>query len=135
MTKKIPFKISARTARLIGRQNFPNSEGAIIELIKNCYDADASMCILFFDNKYSKVPLCLEKDVFEEFNVENLLLSSFFLFDKKDKNYKIIENFDKKENFNLIQELFHSKCKLHIIEIEKLLNELRDISVTSRKPA
>jgi hypothetical protein len=33
--KKIPFRISARTARLIGRQNFPNAEGAIIDLLKN----------------------------------------------------------------------------------------------------
>jgi hypothetical protein len=33
--KKIPFRISARTARLIGRQNFLNAEGAIIDLLKN----------------------------------------------------------------------------------------------------
>ena len=31
---KIPFKVSARTARLIGRENIATSKGAIIELVK-----------------------------------------------------------------------------------------------------
>lgn len=34
MTKTIPFKVSARTARLIGRENVATSKGAIIELVK-----------------------------------------------------------------------------------------------------
>jgi hypothetical protein len=34
---KIPFNVSARTARLIGRENVSNANGAIIELVKNCY--------------------------------------------------------------------------------------------------
>lgn len=49
---KIPFKVSARTAKLIGLENFSNEEGAIIELVKNTYDADAKNCILVFDIKY-----------------------------------------------------------------------------------
>ena len=48
---KIPFKVSARTARLIGRENIATSKGAIIELVKNAYDADSSVAIVFFDNK------------------------------------------------------------------------------------
>ena len=32
---KIPFKVSARTARLIDRENIASSKGAIIELVKN----------------------------------------------------------------------------------------------------
>lgn len=46
---KISFNVSARTARLIGLENFANAEGAIIELVKNCYDADASIAIILFD--------------------------------------------------------------------------------------
>lgn len=46
--KQIPFKVSARTARLIGRENVSNADGAIIELIKNSHDADARDVILFF---------------------------------------------------------------------------------------
>lgn len=47
--KELPFKVSARAARLIGRENVANAEGAIIELVKNAYDADANTCILYFD--------------------------------------------------------------------------------------
>lgn len=46
---KIPFTVSARTAKLIGQENFANAEGAIIELVKNAYDADAKTTIIIFD--------------------------------------------------------------------------------------
>jgi hypothetical protein len=52
---KIPFKVSARTAKLIGIENFSTEEGAIIELVKNTYDADAKNCILIFDIKHSEI--------------------------------------------------------------------------------
>ena len=51
---RIPFKVSARTAKLIGLENFSNAEGAIIELIKNTYDADAKICIAVYDLVYVK---------------------------------------------------------------------------------
>lgn len=54
---KIPFKVSARTARLIGRENIASSKGAIVELVKNCYDADSPMSIIYFDRK-----ITLDKD-------------------------------------------------------------------------
>lgn len=31
---KVPFKVSARTARLIGRENVATPKGAVIELVK-----------------------------------------------------------------------------------------------------
>lgn len=46
---EIPFAISARTAKLIGMENFANAEGAIVELVKNAYDADADSCIIVAD--------------------------------------------------------------------------------------
>lgn len=51
---KIPFSISARTAKLIGMENFANAEGAIVELVKNTYDADADKCIVVADIKEKK---------------------------------------------------------------------------------
>ena len=51
MNIKIPFKVSARTARLIGRENVATAKGAIIELVKNSYDADSNISIVYFDNK------------------------------------------------------------------------------------
>ncbi|WP_286727944.1 MULTISPECIES: sensor histidine kinase [Sphingobacterium] len=52
---EISFKVSARTAQLIGQQNFSTAEGAVVELVKNCYDADAKNAILVFNNIDSDV--------------------------------------------------------------------------------
>jgi len=52
---KITFKISARAGKLFGRENFSNPEGAIMELVKNSYDADANNCFVFFDVPIKKV--------------------------------------------------------------------------------
>jgi signal transduction histidine kinase len=46
---QVPFNVSARTARLIGQENFATADGAVIELVKNCYDADASICLVILD--------------------------------------------------------------------------------------
>ena len=47
----IPFNVDAYTARLIGRENVSKLNGAIIELVKNTYDADASICVLYYEQK------------------------------------------------------------------------------------
>ena len=50
---KLPFRVSARTARLIGRENVATAKGAIIELVKNGYDADSKVVVVFIDNFYA----------------------------------------------------------------------------------
>lgn len=52
---KVAFKVSARAGKLFGRENFSNPEGAIIELVKNSYDADAKNCLVLFDIPTKKV--------------------------------------------------------------------------------
>lgn len=47
---QIPFSVSARAARLIGRENVSNAEGALIELVKNCYDADSKVALVLIDH-------------------------------------------------------------------------------------
>lgn len=51
MSKKLPFNVSSYTARLIGRENVSTLDGAILELVKNTYDADASICILYYNEE------------------------------------------------------------------------------------
>lgn len=46
---KISFNVDAYTARLIGRENVSKLNGAIIELVKNTYDADATICVLYYE--------------------------------------------------------------------------------------
>ncbi|MDO6761587.1 sensor histidine kinase [Tamlana sp. 2_MG-2023] len=52
---KIAFKVSARAGKLLGRENFSNPEGAIMELVKNSYDADAKNCLVLFDIPTKKI--------------------------------------------------------------------------------
>lgn len=49
--RHLKFNVTARTAKLIGMENFANAEGAVIELVKNAYDADSSVCYVVFDIK------------------------------------------------------------------------------------
>ena len=52
---QIPFSVSARTARLIGRENVANAEGALIELVKNCYDADSKISLILIDKLNNQI--------------------------------------------------------------------------------
>ena len=54
--EKVKFNVSTKTARLIGRENISDSNGAIIELVKNAYDADADSVYIKFDIIYENVP-------------------------------------------------------------------------------
>lgn len=53
--KKIPFTVSARTAKLIGRENVANADGAVIELVKNCYDADSKIAMVYVNQLDSSI--------------------------------------------------------------------------------
>ena len=49
--EKLNYKISSRATILLGRESVSKVDSAIIELVKNTYDADASFCFLCFDAK------------------------------------------------------------------------------------
>jgi len=123
-TKKLPFKISARTARLIGRQNFPNSEGAIIELVKNSYDADASICIIVFDNRFSQIPRKLTPDEYKDFVKKEKTISKYYSLDETQKEYffkdvlfKVDSNEENnKLERNRLQDFFRLQTKIYIID-------------------
>ncbi|PKB15112.1 sensor histidine kinase [Flavobacterium sp. 5] len=86
---EIPFIVSARAGKLLGRENFSNPEGAIIELVKNSYDADAKSCLVVFDIVFK-----IEKD--EQGNDKKTLnndSSSIFIIDNGEGMSKdVIEN-------------------------------------------
>ena len=54
--ERINFEVGAKAARLIGRENITDVDGALIELIKNAYDADASCVCVWFDMPFPYVP-------------------------------------------------------------------------------
>lgn len=57
---KVPFTVSARAARLIGRENVATSQGAVTELVKNSYDADASVSAVMFMPRWKAIPTELD---------------------------------------------------------------------------
>lgn len=79
-TIKIPFKVSARAGKLLGRENFSNPEGAITELVKNAYDADAENCLVIFN-----IPVLKKED-----EIGNI----YFVPDKENSIIYIIDNGD-----------------------------------------
>ena len=54
--ESVQFEIGAKAARLIGRENITDVDGALIELIKNAYDADASCVCVWIDMPFPYVP-------------------------------------------------------------------------------
>ena len=47
--EKLQYRISSRATILLGRESISRIESAVTEIVKNTYDADASMCFLTFD--------------------------------------------------------------------------------------
>lgn len=122
MAKK-PFKVSARTARLIGRENVANADGAIIELVKNCYDADSKICIIYFDIWYEQIPKELTPTIFRKYYKETLNEDNISFIDlayeKVDRENKSTYVLSKKNEENILVELeyfFKSKNRLYIID-------------------
>ncbi len=111
---KVPFKVSARTARLIGRENIATSKGAIIELVKNAYDADSPICIVYFDNKYSKIKTELTEAEF--LDISNKITDKKIINDmysKIDSSYFLKENIENKD----------------ILKYKKILNNLNTLYI------
>lgn len=61
---KVNFEVSAKAARLIGRENIADVDGALSELIKNAYDADASCVYVHFNMPFPDVPTQASVDTF-----------------------------------------------------------------------
>jgi signal transduction histidine kinase len=110
---KVQFKISARTAKLIGRENFSNPEGAIIELVKNCYDADAKNCLVIFDIVFDSIPNILTAKDFKSYSLNNPIIR--VLYKIKGKNYLLINSI-KPDQFEILQDFFFSKNSIYIID-------------------
>lgn len=85
----VPFSVSARTALLIGQQNFTNAEGAIIELVKNTYDADSAYCLVLFDIPFADVPTVLDTQLLADYQLHDLI--GAYYSPGKDSTYELKE--------------------------------------------
>lgn len=114
---KIPFNVSARAAILIGRENIANSKGAIIELVKNCYDADSRFCIIYVDNELSAFQ---EKISFQQKNkmLEGGVRLSYFkrIYKQSGNNYFLSPDAPAKI-LNAFKRRIKSLSVLYIIDV------------------
>lgn len=58
--REAKFSVAAKAARLIGRENIADVDGALVELIKNSYDADATCVLVKMQIPFPDVPNTLD---------------------------------------------------------------------------
>ncbi len=120
--EKIKFNVSSKTARLIGRENISDLNGAIIELVKNAYDADADSVYIKFNIIFENIP---EKIVISEtknfFNEEEYNMLTSFYEQKGDILIRKSILTDKQEQ--TLKSLLFSKNNIIILDNGSGMNE------------
>lgn len=120
---KIPFKVSSRTARLIGRENVASAKGAVIELVKNGYDADSPFSIIYIDNKLSFFKPRL---YISEYNnlllkgIDQALLDS--IYEKEKSVYVVKEKLDPSQ-ISLLADNLRRLASLYVIDCGEGMTE------------
>ena len=112
-SKNISFKVSARTARLIGRENVATANGAVTELVKNAYDADARICALCLLQKYTDVPNEIKSDEYDYLVRQQPDLSKFFT--RKNNSYHLVKEIAESKRADL-ENIFKEVVDLWIID-------------------
>ena len=112
---KIQFAVSAKTARLIGRENISDVDGAIIELIKNSYDADATCVYVILSIPFPSVPKTISYQLFDSVfgnNESKRILSFYNNVNTKFEIRKDLSNEQEQE----LEDLLFSKNSITIID-------------------
>lgn len=85
---EVKFSVGAKAARLIGRENIADVDGALVELIKNAYDADASCVLVKMHIPFPEVPSKIKIGEFTDILLEKDLEIVLDFYDYKDGEYK-----------------------------------------------
>ena len=111
--RNLTFKVSAKTARLLGRENASNAEGSIAELIKNTYDADATICLICFLPAYLRAPEVISSEEFKYLLSKDERIQE--AYDLKNSEHAVLRNTDTK-NQGIADELIQNLINLWIID-------------------
>lgn len=113
--EKIEFKVSAKAARLIGRENISDVDGALIELIKNAYDADASCVFIKLVMPFPSVPynttISHLRNYFSEEEIKKAL-DFYDITDEKISQKRQLTDLQKEE----LQKIFFQKNMIIVID-------------------
>ena len=120
--EKVKFNVSSKTARLIGRENISDSNGAIIELVKNAYDADADSVYIKINIIFEKIPdkiiISEDKKYFSEEEYNKLI--SFY---KQDGDVLIKKDDLNDEQEDALSNLLFSKNSIIILDNGSGMND------------
>ncbi len=83
-------------------------------MVKNAYDADAHICIVYFDNKNLDIPQSLSGREFEEYKAQNPSIEAFYK-PKEMQSFQLIGNITKAQRVEL-ENFFKTRCNLYIID-------------------
>ena len=126
MVKEVAFSVSAKAARLIGRENITDVSGALTELVKNSYDADAESVLINYDIPF---PIIEEgQDISDNINVLSAedfeFLNSEYIENKNSATkIRIFSN----ENIELGSNEENKKIKLETVK--KVLSKYNHIYI------
>lgn len=113
-SNSIAFQVSAKTARLIGRENISDVDGAILELVKNGYDADAECVYVKYSVPYSKIPNTLSlAEVKENFADNHEQIRKFY--DINNGTYVLKEKLQD-EKLDLLNSLILASSKIIVMD-------------------
>lgn len=114
---QIPFNVSARTALLIGRENIANSKGAVIELVKNCYDADSFFSLIILNTLYEDAPKTLTISEFNElFHQDLISYKNLTTFYKKQEDRYVLKEDLENNAIEIVRKLFLDLNSIYIID-------------------
>ncbi len=69
---ELPFRVSPRTMRMLGRENISSPIISVLELVKNAYDADATSVKVIFENANAPNGRIIIKDNGEGMSLDDL---------------------------------------------------------------
>lgn len=97
--KEVKFSVAAKAARLIGRENIADVDGALVELIKNAYDADATCVLVKLEIPFPDVPNVLDLSLAAEvLNKEDLNVVTSCYIENGDEIKKRVDLTEKQQS-------------------------------------
>ena len=116
--EELEFRVSAKTAKLIGRENISAVDGAIIELVKNAYDADAECVYIKYNMPFPNILKNTTYTYLEHYlNKEELkYVLKFYDAESKESDKIIRKNEIKDEDIAKLQSILFSKNEIIIID-------------------
>lgn len=113
--EQIEFRVGAKAAKLIGRENISAVDGAIVELIKNAYDADAECVYIKFNMPFPNILKNTTYAYLEHYlKKDELTYVLNFYEEKKDKLIKK-EGLTESE-INDLQKILFSKNEIIVVD-------------------